>query len=504
MIDLRNKTLRSLRSDVRIPDYDRSKLRPGIVHFGVGNFHRVHQATAIEECLHFPGNEHWGISGVGLSNARQKTAAYRLQDNLYTVTELQSDMSMDTRIVGAMAEYLHAPESPQRVLDRLAEPTTRIVSLTITEGGYNIDETTGEFRLDQTDVRHDLSNSPPRSVFGYIVFGLEARRRAGLKPFTVVSCDNLRSNGDTARRAIVSFARAVSPGLATWIEENGAFPNSMVDRIAPQVLEEEKQRINASSGINDLLPASCEPYTKWVIEDKFCDGRPELELGGVEFRSDVAAFEAVKGRLSNAAHTLMCYPSLLLGHRFVHEGMEEARVVNLLQNFWDFDTVPLVAPPTGYSVRAFTAGVLSRFSNPAIRDQLLRVAHDGAAKIMVFHAKTIRELIESGKDLTREAFMLACFSRYLLGVDDLGNSFEVNEPQFNDEDWRMVRCDNPTGLLSTAPFRSLELEEYGPFRNQYFELTHKLASDGCNAALDAILVRATDKNENFLPKVGQQ
>jgi mannitol 2-dehydrogenase len=194
MIELRNENLRSIRSDIRFPDYDRRQLRPGIVHLGVGNFHRVHQATAIEECLCVPGNERWAISGVGLTNgsaARQKTSAYRTQDNLYTVTELKSDMSMTTRVVGAMAEYLHAPENPQRVLDRLASPTTRIVSLTITEGGYNIDETTGEFRLDQTDVRHDLSSSLPRTAFGFIVRALESRREAGLKLFTVVSCDNL-------------------------------------------------------------------------------------------------------------------------------------------------------------------------------------------------------------------------------------------------------------------------------------------------------------------------
>src|ERR1700730_13671764 len=429
MIELRNENLSSIRSDIRLPDYDRSQLRPGIVHIGVGNFHRVHQATAFEECLCVPGNEYWAISGVGLTNgsaARQKTAAYRLQDNLYTVTELKADIGIVTWVVGAMAEYLHAPENPQRVLDRLTDPTTRIVSLTITEGGYNIDETTGEFRLDQTDVRHDLSKAPPRTAFGFIVLALKARRKAGLKPFTVVSCDNLRSNGDTARRAIVSFARAVSSVLATWIEENGAFPNSMVDRIAPQVLEEERQRINAFSGINDLLPATCETYTKWVIEDDFCDGRPELELGGVEFRNDVAAFEAVKGRLSNAAHMLMCYPSLLMGHRLVDEGMRELTIVRLLQNFWTIDSIPLVTPPTGYSVTAFTKSVVGRFSNPAIRDQLLRVAHDGAAKIMVFHAQTIRELIENGQDLTREAFLLACFSRYLVGVDDLGKPFDVH------------------------------------------------------------------------------
>jgi mannitol 2-dehydrogenase len=491
MIELRNENLRSIRSDIRLPDYDRSQIRPGIVHIGVGNFHRAHQATVIEECLRARGNERWAIAGVGLTNgptARKKAAFYRLQDNLYTVTELKSDLSMATQVVGAMVDYFHAPENHQAVLDRLAHPDTHVVSLTITEGGYNIDETNGEFRLDQADVMHDLSGAPPRTAFGFIVFALQTRRRAGLKPFTVVSCDNLRSNGNTTRRAIVSFARAVSPQLSDWIEENGAFPNSMVDRIAPHVPEEEKQRINVASGINDLLPATCETYTKWVIEDDFCDGRPELELGGVEFRNDIAAFEAVKGRLSNAAHMLMCYPSLLMGHRFVHEGMRETTIVKLLQNFWTFDAFPLVTPPVGYSVRAFTTAVVSRFSNPAIRDQLLRVAHDGAAKILVFHAKTIRELIENGKDLTREAFMLACFSRYLLGIDDLAKSFDVDEPQINEDDWKMLKSNDPVALLRITPFRSLELERCARVRERYLDLRHQLALQGAAATLDTILV----------------
>jgi mannitol-1-phosphate/altronate dehydrogenase len=491
MIDLREDTLRSVGPDIRIPEFDRSGLRPGIVHFGVGNFHRVHQAPVIDECLHVPGNENWAISGVGLTNgsaALEKAAAYRIQDNLYTVTELNSDMSMTTRVIGAMVEYLHAPQKPQAVLERLADPDTRIVSLTITEGGYNIDENSGEFRLDNVDVAHDLSGATPRTAFGFIVSALQARRRAGLKPFTVVSCDNLRSNGNTARHAIVSFAKALSSDLAAWIDETGAFPNSMVDRIAPQVLPEEKQRLNASSGINDLLPASCERYTKWVIEDRFSAGRPAMELGGVEFRSDVAAFEAVKGRLSNSAHMMMCYPSLLMGHRFVHAGMTDGRMIKLLQNFWELDVFPLVTPPTGFSVHAFTQEVLHRFSNPAIRDQLLRVAHDGAAKIMVFHAKTIRELIKNGGDLTREAFMLACFSRYLLGVDDLQKAFEVSEPQFNDEDWSTVRSNDPTGLFRTTAFRSLELDRCEPFRELYLELVRHLTSDGSAATLNTILV----------------
>jgi mannitol-1-phosphate/altronate dehydrogenase len=491
MIELRNENLRSIRSSIRLPDYDRKKIRPGIVHIGVGNFHRVHQATAIEECLHTAGNEQWAITGVGLTNGpsgRKKAASYRAQDNLYTVTELRSDLSMATQAIGAMVEYIHAPASPQAVLDRLAGPETHIVSLTITEGGYNIDETTGEFRLHQADVLNDLSGAPLRTAFGFIVFALQARWKAGLKPFTVVSCDNLRNNGNTSRRAIVAFARAVSTRLSDWIEENGAFPNSMVDRIAPQVSDEERERINAFSGINDLLPATCETYTKWVIEDDFCDGRPQLELGGVEFRNDVAAFEAVKGRLSNAAHMLMCYPSLLMGHRLVHEGMQESTIVRFLQTFWTLDTVPLVTPPEGYSIPGFTNQVVGRFSNPAIRDQLLRVAHDGAAKIMVFHGRTIRELIEKGKDLTREALMLACFSRYLLGADDLGKTFEVYEPQVADADWAIVRSNDPVALLRVAPFRSLELEQCAAFRDRYLDLRHRLASEGTTATLKAILV----------------
>jgi mannitol-1-phosphate/altronate dehydrogenase len=491
MIELRNENLRSIRSSIRLPDYDRNKIRPGIVHIGVGNFHRVHQATAIEECLHASGNEQWAITGVGLTNGpsgRKKAAFYRLQDNLYTVTELRSDLSMATQVIGAMVEYIHAPASPQAVLDRLAHPDTHIVSLTITEGGYNVEETTGEFRLYQVDVLNDLSGAPLRTAFGFIVFALQARWKAGLKPFTVVSCDNLRSNGNTTRRAIVAFARAVSTRLSDWIEENGAFPNSMVDRIAPQVLDEDKERINAFSGINDLLPATCETYTKWVIENDFCDGRPELELGGVEFRNDVAAFDAVKGRLSNAAHMLMCYPSLLTGHRLVDEGMREPSIVKLLQTFWTFDTIPLVTPPESYSIPGFTDQVVSRFSNPAIRDRLLRVAHDGAAKIMVFHGRTIRELIENGKDLTREAFMLACFSRYLLGVDDLGKKFDVYEPQLTDADWTILRSHDPVALLRITPFRSLELEQCAPFRDRYLDLRRQLAVRGTAATLDAILV----------------
>ncbi|MBV8416464.1 MAG: mannitol dehydrogenase family protein [Verrucomicrobia bacterium] len=491
MTDLRNNTLTNLPASVRIPDYDRSRLRPGIAHIGVGNFHRAHQAPVIEKCLRVPQNDCWAISGIGLLNnpvSRAKAAAFLAQDNLYTVTQLHSDLSTSTQVIGAMVEYLYAPEAAQAVLARLAHPDTRIVSLTITEGGYNISETTGLFQLDQPDIVHDLSNPTPITAFGFIVAALKTRRANGLKPFTVVSCDNLRSNGDTTRRAVVSFARAISADLADWIEENGAFPNSMVDRIAPQVSAEDRNRLNAASGVNDLIPASCEEYTNWVIEDQFCAGRPELELGGVEFSTEVTGHEAVKGRLSNAAHMMMCYPSLLMGHRFVHEGMAEPRIVHLLKSFWQRDVIPLISPPTSVSVTAFTKGVLVRFANPAIRDQLLRVAHDGAAKIVVFHSRTITELISRGGDLTREAFLFASFARYLRGLDDLGKPFPVNEPQFTEADWKLLRSEEPLGLLQTSPFRALALAGVPTFRKLYVRMFQSQAERGVGATLETILV----------------
>lgn len=491
-MNLGSKTLASLGAGTDVPTYDRGRVRPGIVHFGVGNFHRVHQAIAIDTCLHHPGHESWGICGVGLMEgaaAEAKAAAYRQQDNLYSVSELNADGSLRTRVVGAMIEYLHAPRDPEAVLTRLSDGSTRIVSLTITEGGYNVDQATGEFRLDTPDVREELASGFPRTVFGYIVAALRRRRDAGLSPFTVMSCDNLPRNGDTTRRCVMSFARAVDPALADWIDANGAFPNSMVDRIAPQVPEGERRRLAVATGIDDLVPATCETYTSWVIEDRFCAGRPQLELAGVVFSDEVPAYVAVKGRLSNAAHMLMCYPSLLMGARLVDEGMRFPQVVRLLRKFWNADARPLVEPPSGYSVDAFTDSVLSRFANPAIKDQLLRVAGDGASKIVVFHGKTIEQLIAGEGDLTREAFLIALFARYLGGVDERGERFDVFEPHIGNADWARLCEGDPLAVLDIDAFRGLGLRQSPHFVAAYQEMTDLLAAQGVAATLAQILDR---------------
>jgi len=489
MIPLSDATLPLVPATVAVPRYDRRRLRAGIVHIGVGNFHRTHQAVYIDDCLHHPGNEAWGICGVGLTDgpmAREKAAAYRAQDGLYTVSECSPDGRVQTRVIGAMVAYLRAPSDPDAVLARLAHPETRIVTLTITEGGYNLDETTGAFLFATPDVAQDLGGGAPRSVFGFVVEGLARRRKAGLPAFTVASCDNLRGNGDTARRAFVAFADARDPVLAAWIDREVDFPNSMVDRIAPQITAAERASLNARSGIADLLPAKAESFNQWVVEDRFRAGRPPLEAVGVEFRHDVAAYVAVKGRMINACHMLLSYPSVLMGERIVHEGMRDQRMVRLLTTFLDRDVIPHVVPPPGLSLDTYKATVIERFSNPAIGDQLLRVAGDGAAKLPIFHAKTIATLVAAGADIGREAFMLACFGRYLAGRDDTGATFPVFEPGLTDDDWAKVRAES-AGVLRTAPFAGLGLADHPVFRPAFDRAAADIASRGVSATLDALL-----------------
>ena len=479
MISLSNATLGAVPPGIRVPGYDRAGLRTGIVHIGVGNFHRVHQAVAIETLLEAGRGDGWAICGVGIvvgDAGRAKAATFKRQDCLYGVTELAGDGSSTTRVIGAMADYLYAPDDEEAVLSRLASADTHIVSLTITEGGYDLDK-----------ILQEDSGAGRRGAFGFIVDGLERRRQAGLHPFTVMSCDNLRSNGDTSRRIVLALAARRSPELARWIGETGAFPNSMVDRIAPAVSDEDRRMLAGSTGIDDGAPALCEVYTNWVMQDQFCDGRPPFEEAGVSLRPDVADFEAVKGRLSNAAHMMLAYPGLLMGYRLVSEAMAEPLLDRLLKAFWRLDSIALVKAPPGLSPERFTAQVIERFANRGIKDTLARVAGDGASKIVVFHAKTIRQLIEGGRPLDREAFLIACFARYLAGRDDKGKPFPVFEPQLTEADWALIRDTDPAAVLRISPFAELGIAENGAFEAAFRHRAMRLAELGTPRALTEML-----------------
>lgn len=490
MAALSEASLADLPERVRRPGYDRGRVRAGIVHFSVGNFHRAHQAAYLDRCLALPGQEGWGICGVGLIDdaaERAKASGMAEQDGLYTLTLFPPRGEPTSSVIGAIVEYLFAPADPAAVLARLRDPAIRIVSMTITEGGYNIDEATGRFRLDAPDVAHDLAYpEAPRTVFGFIVAALARRRQDGLPPFTVLSCDNLRHNGDVVRQAVLAFAAARDVALARWIEAGATFPNGMVDRITPAVTPADAARLNALTGIDDRLPVFAEDFIQWVVEDRFCAGRPALDQVGVQLTDDVKGYEQVKLRMLNASHSMLAYPGLLGGYRLVHEAMADPRLLTYLRGFLDRDVIPLLAAPPGMMLDDYRDAVLARFSNPAINDQLLRITADGGSKIPVFLGDTITARLAGGGDHRRLAFLLAAFARYLAGIDDQGKRFEPQEPHLSAADRALAADPDPIAPLRIGTFKGLGLEAAAAFAASFKHYRARIADQGTLAALEAL------------------
>lgn len=482
--------LDDLSAQVARPAYDRSAVRAGIVHFSVGNFHRAHQAVYLDRVLALAGQEGWGICGVGLVDSpgeRAKAEALQAQGGLYTLTLFPTDGEPSTGVVGAIVEYLFAPADPEAVLRRLSDPAVRIATLTVTEGGYNLDEATGRFRLDAPDIVHDLAHpSTPRTVFGFIVEGLARRRASGTGPFTVLSCDNLQHNGAVIRGCVLDFARARDAGLAAWIEAEVAFPSCMVDRITPAVTAEDAARLNARSGVDDAAPIFAEDFIQWVVEDRFCAGRPALERVGVQFSDEVAAFEQIKLRMLNATHSMLSYPALLAGYGFVYEALADRTIHAYLHDFLDRDVIPLLRAPAGMSLEDYRDIVLRRFGNPAIRDQLARIASDGAAKIPIFLGETLRAVLAGGGDTRRLAFLFAAFGQYLTGRDDRGQGFAPLEPHLTDADRALALEPDPAAVLRIANFKGLGLDGVEAFEESVRRYRDRIAAHGAVATLAAM------------------
>ncbi len=476
-----------------VPAYDRSKVTAGIAHIGVGNFHRVHQGVYLDDLLALRrDHDQWGIVGIGLRDsdpvrAKATAYAYQAQNCLYTVTLYANDGQRTSRIIGSMVEFLDGPSDPAAVVRRLSDPAIRIVSLTITEGGYNLDEETGRFRLDNPAVTADLAREYPETAYGVLAAALAARRQAGTAPFTVMSCDNLRHNGDTARTAVTGYAAAVDPELARWITDNVAFPNSMVDRIAPAVSAQTRTELNTATGIDDGVPALSEEFRQWVLEDNFPAGRPAWEDFGVQLRPDVAAFEGIKGRLLNASHSLLAYLAVLAGYRWVAESAADPAIAALLNRFMATDVTPLLVAPPGVSLADYQAMIVDRFANPYLPDTVLRVAHDGGAKLPVFHRATAEGLLANGGDPRREALLLAAFRRYTGGVDDHGAAFEVSEPHLAEADWPLLRSADPLDALAASPFAAWGLADSPVFVREYLAMAGLLETEGVRAAIDRAL-----------------
>jgi mannitol 2-dehydrogenase len=426
-VPLSDRTLADLPPEVSTPTYDRAALRPGIVHIGVGGFHRAHQAVYLDE-LARRGSTDWGVLGVGL-HSRAIGEVLADQDRLWTVVERSADGDRAT-VVGSLTGYLYAPDDPEAVLTALADELTRVVTLTITGTGYRVDAHTGEFDAEDPHITRDLEDpGHPETVFGYLVEALDRRRQAGLPPFTVLSCDNMQSNGTAARTAVASFARLRDEDLARWIEEHVAFPSSMVDRITPNTTPEDRDAVAAETGVDDRWPVITEPFRQWVVEDSFCNGRPPLEEVGVQFVTDVSPYETVKTRLLNAGHSAIAYLGYLAGHRTTADVMADPVFRTFLARLMAEEIAPHLPEAPGIDLARYQATLLDRLANPRMADQLARLSRRGSTKIPNYLLPSIRTALEEGGPHDLLCLAVAGWLRFLRGEDYAGQEVPVDGPR---------------------------------------------------------------------------
>jgi len=391
-----------------VPGYLDEDLRIGIVHFGVGNFHRSHQAVYIDRLLQ-DGEHEWAICGVGVTDRDRSMAdALAAQDGLYTLTLRHPDGAEEMSVIGSIRRYLHAGDGADAVVEQLAHPDVRIVSLTITEGGYLQGEL-DENPLVREETEGDLA--VPRTVFGFILAALRMRRSRGIAPFTVLSCDNIQGNGVVARATVLAVAEKVDPELADWVDENVAFPSTMVDRITPATEDPDRERVRRVLGVEDAWPVAAEPFTQWVLEDRFPAGRPALETAGAIFTDDIDGYEAAKLRLLNASHQAVAFVGQLAGYTFVHEAMADPAVREFVESYMA-EARSSFSPPAGLDAAQYCATVIERFLNPAVADPLRRLSVDSSDRVPIFVAPVAVDLRASGTDSRITTAVLASWYVY--------------------------------------------------------------------------------------------
>jgi mannitol 2-dehydrogenase len=405
---LSNETLS--RIPIAKPAYDRSEVGIGIVHFGVGGFHRAHQAMYVDRLLDTGTANEWGICGVGvLPGDRRMADVLAAQDGLYTLMSEHPDGHRDARVIGSIVDYRYAPDDREAVVELIAAPTTRIVSLTITEGGYQVDD------------------AGPDSVFGLVADALSRRRDRGAPSPAIVSCDNIEGNGDVARDAFTSYAKRTHPGLAEWMSEHTHFPNSMVDRITPVTTPDVIEALAREFDVEDQWPVAAEPFTSWVLEDSFSDGRPALEEVDVLLVDDVTPYELMKLRLLNASHQSLCYFAYLAGYRFVHDAASDPLFARFLGAYMDSEATPTLLPVPGIDLPDYKRTLIERFANPGVRDTVARLCYGSSDRIPKWLLPVIRANLASGAPVRLSAATVASWARYAEGVDEQGAPIDVQD-----------------------------------------------------------------------------
>lgn len=422
---LSNATLARLPAAVARPGYDRGAVAPGIVHLGLGAFHRAHMAVMTDAVLG-AGARNWGIVAASLRSPETRDALAP-QDGLYAVA-VREDEAERLSVVGALRGLHVAPEDPEALLRAMADPRVRIVSLTVTEKGYCGDPATGALDEAHPDIRHDLADpARPRSAPGFLVEALRRRRDAGSPPFTVLSCDNLPSNGETAHRIAARLGALRDPGLGDWIAAEASFPSTMVDRIVPATTAEDRARVAAALGLEDAWPVVCEGFSQWAVEDRFPTGRPAWEAAGATFATDVAPFELMKLRMLNGAHSALAYLGSLAGHETVAEAAADPVFARFLEGLWA-EVIPTVPAPPGVDLRDYAARLLARFRNRALRHRTAQIAADGSQKLPQRLLEPLRAARSAGRPAPHLVLAVAGWMRHVVGVDERGAPVELRDP----------------------------------------------------------------------------
>lgn len=470
--------------------YDRNQIRSGILHIGVGNFHRAHEEYYTNKILEFEDQHLWGICGAMLLQGDERL--YRVlksQDNEYTLTVCGRRGDNMVYKIGSLVELYWGINEREEILSKISDKDIRIITLTITEGGYNMEKTTGEFLIDDINVRHDLDNPKhPNTVFGFVAEGLRRRKTCGNGPITILSCDNLQHNGNTARKSFLSFIKAQDKELASWVEENVTFPNSMVDRITPVTHPDDVERLNRENGTDDEAPVYCEDFIQWVVEDKFIAGRPSWERVGVVFTDDVSPYENMKLSLLNASHTLLSYPSFLSGYRKVDDAMADDRIVRFVRGFMDMDITPYVSVPQDTDLEVYKQTLIERFANRSVSDQISRLCFDGISKFPVYVMPNLIKMIHDNADLRRVAFLIAAYRHYLkYKTDDKGNAFEVSEPWMTSEDVCCINSGSPIDFLGLSAFKSTDLKNAPAFTGLYSGFVERIKAEGAMSVIESLI-----------------
>ena len=422
---LSNANLDRLPGHVSRPGYDRRRVTPGIVHLGIGAFHRAHQAVVIDDLL-ASGATDWGIIGASLRSSDTQDALAP-QDCLYTVA-VRSGTGTEHRIIGSVLQTEVARNNPAHLIARMADPATRIVSLTITEKGYCHTPQTGELDTDHPDIIHDLAHpDAPRSAPGFIVAALARRRAAGAAPFTVLSCDNLSANGHTVKRILTQFAQLRSPELGKWIADHIACPSTMVDRIVPETTDADRTAVSAELGMTDAWPVITEPFTQWIIEDNFAAGRPDFARAGVQLVADVTPFEHMKLRLLNASHSALAYLGYLAGYETIAATMTDDRFAAFARGVMA-DAAVTLSMPEGTDLAAYSASLLTRFANPALRHRTWQIAMDGSQKLPQRLLGTMQDRLRQGLPIDTHALAVAGWMRYVTASDERAQPIDVRDP----------------------------------------------------------------------------